>query len=137
MNISDPIADALTKVRNAYRAGHKQVTVHHCKLVESVMKILAKENFINNFDIIEREPERKIFRKQILVNLRYTNDGKPILRGIERISKPGRRVYVKAANVPSVYNNTGCAIISTSQGVFTDRDARAQKAGGEYICKVW
>ncbi|MCB5251152.1 MAG: 30S ribosomal protein S8 [Candidatus Cloacimonadales bacterium] len=137
MSISDPIADALTKVRNAYRAGHKQVTVHHCKLVESVLKILAKENFINNFDIIERDTERKIFRKQILVNLRYTNDGKPILRGIERISKPGRRVYVKAANIPSVYNNTGCAIISTSQGVLADRDARAQKAGGEYVCKVW
>lgn len=137
MSISDPIADALTKLRNAYRAGHKQVSVYHCNLIESVMKILAKENFINNFDIIEKDAEKNINRKHIVVNLRYTNDGKPVMRGIDRISKPGRRVYVKSNNIPSVFNNTGCAIISTSQGVMTDRQARVDKVGGEYICKVW
>jgi small subunit ribosomal protein S8 len=137
MSVSDPIADALTKIRNAYRAGHKQVQVNHCGLVEAVMKILASENYINNFDIIERDPERKILRKKIHVNLRYTYDGKPIIRGIERVSKPGRRVYVKAANMPSIFNNTGNAIISTSNGVMTDREARKQNIGGEFICKVW
>jgi len=137
MSISDPIADALTKVRNAYRAGHKQVHVNHCGLVEAVMKILAYENYINNFDIVERDPERKILRKMIMVNLRYTHDGKPIIRGLERVSKPGRRVYVKSTNLPSIFNNTGNAIISTSQGVMTDREARKQKIGGEFVCKVW
>ena len=137
MSISDPIADALTKVRNAYRAGHKQVHVNHCGLVEAVMRILATENYINNFDIVERDVEKKVLRKKILINLRYTYDGKPIIRGIERVSKPGRRVYVKATNMPSIFNNTGNAIISTSQGVMTDREARKQKIGGEFVCKVW
>jgi len=137
MSISDPIADALTKVRNAYRAGHKQVYVNHCGLVEAVMKILSEENFINNFDIVERDPAKNILRKRIQINLRYTFDGKPIIRGIERVSKPGRRVYVKSTNMPSIFNNTGNAIISTSQGVMTDRDARKRNLGGEFVCKVW
>ena len=137
MSISDPIADALTKIRNAYRAGHKQVTVNHCGLVEAVIKILTNENYINNFDIIQPDPVKKIERKKILVNLRYTFDGKPIIRGLDRVSRPGRRVYVKAANMPSIFNNTGNAIISTSQGVMTDRDARRQNIGGEFVCKVW
>ena len=137
MSISDPIADALTKIRNAYRAGHKQVFVNHCGIVEAIMRILANENYINNFDIVDRDTEKQIFRKRIIVNLRYTYEGNPTLRGIERISKPGRRVYVKAVNMPSIFNNTGNAIISTSQGVMTDRDARKQKIGGEFVCKVW
>jgi len=137
MSVSDPIADALTKVRNAYRAGHKQVNVNHCGLVEAVMKILAQENFINNFNIVERDPSKNILRKRILVNLRYTFDGKPIIRGIDRVSKPGRRVYVKATNMPSIFNNTGNAIISTSHGVMTDREARKRNLGGEFVCKVW
>ncbi|MCL1827844.1 MAG: 30S ribosomal protein S8 [Candidatus Cloacimonetes bacterium] len=137
MSVSDPIADALTKIRNAYRAGHKTVHVNHCGLVESVIKILASEHYINNFYIIDRDPEKKILRKQLLVNLRYTEAGKPIIRGLERVSKPGRRVYVKATHIPSIYNNTGNAIISTSNGVMTDREARQQNIGGEFVCKVW
>jgi len=137
MSVSDPIADALTKIRNAYRAGHKQVQVNHCGIVESIMRILSNENYINNFDLVERDPEKNIFRKIININLRYTHDGKPTIRGIERVSKPGRRVYVKAAKMPSIFNNTGNAIISTSQGVMTDRDARRQNIGGEFVCKVW
>ena len=137
MSTSDPIADALTKIRNAYRAGHKQVYVNHSGIVESVMKILARENYINNFDIVERDPQRNILQKKISVNLRYTYDGKPIIRGLDRVSKPGRRVYVKAANMPSIFNNTGNAIISTSIGVMTDKEARQKKVGGEFICKVW
>ena len=137
MSVSDPIADALTKVRNAYRAGHKQVFVNHCKLVEAIMKILSTENYVNNYEIVERDPEKKIERKKILVNLRYTFEGKPIIRGLERVSKPGRRVYVKATNMPSIFNNTGNAIISTSQGVMTDREARKLKVGGEFVARVW
>jgi small subunit ribosomal protein S8 len=137
MSVTDPIADALTKIRNAYRAGHPQVTVNHSGLVEALVKILAAENFVNSVQVLEKDPERKINYKRILVILRYTNNGDPVLQGVMRISKPGRRVYVKADAIPSVYNNTGCAIISTSQGVMVDRDARIKRVGGEYICKVW
>ncbi|MDD2332533.1 MAG: 30S ribosomal protein S8 [Candidatus Cloacimonetes bacterium] len=137
MSVSDPIADALTKIRNAYRAGHTQVIINHNKLMEAIVKILADENFINSGQVLERDPENKINYKRILVNLRYTNNGQPIIQGLERISKPGRRVYVKSDNLPSVYNNTGCAIISTSNGVMVDRDARIKRVGGEYVCRVW
>jgi len=137
MSISDPIADALTKIRNAYRAGHMQVTVNHNKLVEALVKILADENFINSYQVVEKDLEKKQPVTKLLLNLRYTNTGSPVLRGLERISKPGRRVYVKSGLIPSVFNNTGCAIISTSRGVMVDRDARAAHVGGEYVCKVW
>lgn len=137
MSITDPIADAITKIRNAYLAKHKTVTINHSKLAEAIVKILADENFINSYELVEREPEKKIYRKQLFVNLRYTNSGKPVLRGIERISRPGLRIYVNSGNVPSVYNNTGCAILTTSRGVMVDRDARKQNLGGEYVCKVW
>ena len=137
MSVTDPIADAITKIRNAYRADHKSVTVNHSKVNESIIKLLAAENFVNSYSILERDVSKKILRKKIYINLRYTNDGKPVMKGIERISKPGLRIYVNSRNVPSVYNNTGCAIISTNRGVIIDRDARLQKVGGEYICKVW
>ena len=137
MSITDPIADALTKIRNAYRAGHQQVIINHSKLTEAIVKILAEENFVNSVQVLDKDPEQKINYKRILINLRYTNDGKPVLQGLERVSKPGRRIYVRANNLPRVYNNTGCAIISTSQGVMVDRDARIKRVGGEYICKVW
>ena len=137
MSISDPIADALTKIRNAYRAGHTQVIVNHNKLIEALVNILAEENFVNSFQVLDKDPEHKINYKRILIILRYTNAGEPVIQGIQRISKPGRRVYVKADKLPSVYNNTGCAVISTSMGLMVDRDARLKKVGGEYICKVW
>ncbi len=137
MSVSDPIADALTKIRNAYRAGHTQVIVNHNGLVESIVKILANENFVNSIQVLDRDPAAKINYKRILVILRYTNTGEPVMTGLVRVSKPGRRVYVKSDNLPSVFNNTGCAIISTSKGVMVDRDARIQNVGGEYICRVW
>ncbi len=135
--ITDPIADAITKVRNAYRAGHTRVVLNHNKIIEAIVTLLAKENFINSFHVLEKDPERGLNFKQISLNLRYTNNGKPVLTGIQRVSRPGRRVYVKASAVPRVFNNTGCAIISTSHGVMVDRDARNTNVGGEYVCKVW
>jgi len=137
MSCTDPIADAITMIRNAYRADHKTVVINHSNVSEAIVKILSNENFVNSYELIEREPEKKIYRKKIFVNLRYTNLGESVLKGIVRISKPGLRVYVNSKNIPSVYNNTGCAIISTNKGVITDRDAREMKIGGEYICKVW
>lgn len=137
MSVSDPIADALTKIRNAYRAGHPQVIVNYSGITEAIVKILAAENFVNSVQVLEKDPEHKINYKRILVILRYTNTGDPVMQSIVRISKPGRRVYVRAGKLPSVFNNTGCAIISTSKGVMVDRDARIMGIGGEYICKVW
>jgi small subunit ribosomal protein S8 len=137
MSQTDPIADAITKIRNAYRADHKTVSLSHSNVIEALVRILAEENFINSYKIIDRDPVQKLYRKQIFINLRYTNDGEPVMRGIERISRPGLRVYVNSKNIPSVFNNTGCAILSTNKGVMVDREARLQKVGGEYLCKVW
>ena len=137
MSVSDQIADALTKIRNAYRAGHTQVIVNHNKLVEAIVRILANENFVNSVQVLEKDPQNKINYRRILVNLRYTNSGEPVMKGLVRVSKPGRRVYVKSDKLPSVFNNTGCAIISSSNGVMVDRDARINKVGGEYVCRVW
>ncbi len=137
MSVTDPIADAITKIRNAYRADHKTVTVFHSKINEAVVKILAEENFINSYELVDPDAAKKIYRKRIFINLRYTNTGEPVLLGIERVSRPGLRIYVNSKNIPSVYNNTGCAVLSTNKGVMVDRDARKHKVGGEYICKVW
>ncbi len=137
MSVSDPIADALTKIRNAYRAGHAQVIVNHSKIIEALVRILAEENFVNSIQILDKDPEHKFNYKRILIILRYTNDGQPVMQGLVRVSKPGRRVYVKADKLPSVYNNTGCALISTSSGVMVDRDATLKHVGGEYVCRVW
>lgn len=137
MSVTDPIADAITKIRNAYRADHKTVTVNHSNLTEAVIALLEEENFINSYEIVERSVEKNINRKKIFINLRYTNSGKPVMVDIQRVSRPGLRIYVNSKNIPSVYNNTGCAILSTNRGVMTDRDARKQKVGGEYVCKVW
>lgn len=137
MSVSDPIADAITKIRNAYLAGHKRVFVNHCNIVASLVSILAQENFINDFEIIPQDIKKKIYRKQIYLSLRYTDNQESVLRGIKRVSKPGRRVYVDAKNIPSIFNNMGCAILSTSRGVIVDRQARKMKIGGEYICNVW
>lgn len=137
MSVTDPIADAITKIRNAYQARHRAVRVNHSKIVEAVVRILAEENYINNYTVVERETAKKIYRRQIQVNLRYTNEGVPIIRGLQRVSRPGLRVYINADNIPSVFNNTGCAVISTNRGVMTDRQARAGRVGGEYICKIW
>ncbi len=137
MSITDPIADAITKIRNAYRANHRTVSVNHSNVTEAIVKILTEENYINSYELIDRDTGKKIYRKQVFLNLRYTNEGKPVLRGIERVSRPGLRIYVNSGNIPSVYNNTGCAILSTNLGVLVDRDAREKKVGGEYICKIW
>ncbi len=137
MSLTDPIADAITKIRNAYRADHKTVTVNHSNVNEAIIKILAEENYVNSYEIVDRNTAKKIYRKQIYINLRYTNTGEPVLKGIERISKPGLRIYVNADNIPSVFNHTGSAIISTSSGVMTDRDARKKHVGGEYLCRIW
>jgi len=137
MSVSDPIANALTKIRNAYRANHKNVYVDHNKLVEGIVKLLDSENFVEKYELLERDVSQKRVRKQILITLKYTPKEIPMMRDIQRVSTPGRRIYVNSKNLPTVFNNIGCAIISTSSGVVIDRVAKKKKIGGEYVCKVW
>ncbi|MBT4483981.1 MAG: 30S ribosomal protein S8 [Candidatus Latescibacteria bacterium] len=132
MGMTDPIADMLTRIRNGAKAGKKWVNIPSSKLRKEVARILAEEHFIKNYQYVEYDTQ-----DEIRVFLRYDSDEKPIIRGIKRISKPGLRMYSRADNLPRVLNGLGIAIISTSSGVMTDREARVKGVGGEVICYVW
>ena len=127
---SDPIADMLIRIKNAVRAGHKEVVITPAsKFKAEILKVLKREGFIEGFRWSKD-------RRSITVYLKYYQ-GKPVLTEVKRVSKPGRRVYVKAEEVPWVLNGLGIAIISTSRGVLSDRECRRYKVGGELICYVW
>lgn len=130
--VTDPIADMLTRIRNASRARHSYVEMPSSKMKVQIAEILKKEAFIEDYQIIESKPFNILRLK-----LRYTEDKQPIIKGIRRISKPGLRVYVKKDEIPRVLGGLGIAIISTSKGLLTDREARAKGLGGEVICYVW
>jgi len=132
MAVSDPVADFLTCVRNAIRAKHRKVDVAASKLKTDLARVLLRERFINNFKVIE-DQKQGVLR----VYLKYTGDDVPVITGIRRMSTPGRRVYVKKDRIPKVMGGMGSAIVSTSKGIMTDRDARKQGVGGEVICEVW
>lgn len=127
----DIIADSLTKIRNALMRKHKNVDVKKTNFVENVLKIMEKEGYISGFGDSKRS------KNSIEVTLKYTEDGKPAIAGLKKISKLSRRLYSKKKEVPSVYNNYGIAVISTSKGVLTDKEARAIGVGGEVICYIW
>jgi len=128
----DPIADMLTIVRNGVRARHKVVHVRYSRVKLEIARILMEEGYINNFELDSEESPRDI---EIL--LRYSQKGEPAIKNLVRISKPGRRVYVPSDEVPRVHRGLGIAIMSTSKGVVTDREARKLKAGGEVIGYVF
>ncbi len=129
---SDPIADMLTRIRNANTALHPETTMPSSKLKEEIARILSEEGFIDGYKVDDAR-----VGKELTVRLRYGNDRQPILGGLERVSKPGRRVYKGASDVPRVRGGIGVAIVSTSDGVMTDREARRRKVGGEVLCEVW
>lgn len=131
MTITDPIADYLTRVRNAIRAHHKRVDVPASRLKREVTKILIEQGFISNMSELKESPQGTL-----RIQLRYT-DGRPAITGLRRISKLGRRMYVSSDGIPRVLNGLGIAIISTSKGVMTDRQAREQHVGGEVLCYIW
>jgi small subunit ribosomal protein S8 len=131
MNTTDPIADFLTRVRNAINARHKRVEVPASNVKRSMSKILADHNFISGFT--ERSDEKQ---GVLRITLKYT-EGASAIAGLKRISKPGLRVYVSADNLPRVLNGLGVALISTSKGIMTERDARVQRMGGEVLCYIW
>lgn len=132
MAISDPVADMLTKIRNASRAGHEKVDITTSKQKLEVVKILKNEGYVKNFKktTIDGVNNIRIF-------LRYADDERPVIHGIEKISKPGRRVYSGYRDMPRVFNGHGIMIVSTSAGVITGKKAAEQKVGGELICSVW
>ena len=130
MSMSDPIADMLTRIRNAQMVGHREVTMPASKLKSSIASVLKDEGYIEDF--AQREKEGK---SELVVSLKYYA-GRPVIEKLERISKPGLRVYKGRDNLPKVMNGLGIAILSTSRGVMTDSKARANGVGGEVLCIV-
>jgi len=132
MSVTDPIADFLTRVRNASSANHTAVEMPHSKMKNEMARILKKEGYIRDF-----ASEGTTSKPVLKLYLKYTVDEEPVIKGLQRISKPGLRQYVPANEVPRVLGGMGVAILSTSRGVVTDREARADKVGGEVLCHVW
>jgi len=129
---TDPIADMLTRIRNANMALHPEVSMPASKLKEEIARILASEGFVDSYKV---EPAR--VGTQLTLRLRYGRDRSRVLHGVKRVSKPGNRVYRGAGAIPRVNGGIGVAIVSTSQGLLTDREARRRKVGGEVLCEVW
>ena len=128
----DPITDLLNRLRNGMRAGHERVDIPASRVKESLVKVLAEEGYVASWRRVE-EKGRPLLR----VGLKYDADGEPIVNGLERVSRPGRRVYAPAKAIPEVLGGLGISIVSTSRGILTGRQAREARLGGEILCNVW
>jgi small subunit ribosomal protein S8 len=137
MSVNDPIADMLTRIRNAVMVGHQMVALPSSKLKVSIAKILKEEGFITSYEVVDG----KITGQRVLrIRLKYIGERrerKPVISGLERISRPGRRVYTNKREIPWVLSGMGVAIISTPKGVMTGQRARQLGVGGEILCKIW
>ena len=125
--LTDPIADMLTRIRNAHMALHKEVVVPRSKMKQRITEILKEEGYIEDFELGEKE---------IKIKLKYVN-GKPAIQGLKRISKPSRRIYVGVKEIPRVQNGLGICVVSTSKGILEGEQARRLNVGGELICQIW
>jgi small subunit ribosomal protein S8 len=132
MTMTDPIADMLTRVRNATMARHEFVLLPWSKMKIAIAKILKEEGFIKDYEVIRGKPARTI-----KIHLKYMDKKQPAIAGLKRISKPGLRVYVQRSEIPRVYGGLGIAILSTPKGVMTGQQAWKQCLGGELICYIW
>lgn len=132
MTMTDPIADMLTRIRNALGASHETVDIPSSKLKVSIAKVLKSEGYIKNFKIVSDGRNRLI-----RIFLKYDEEGSPVIDGIERVSKPSRRIYAGYNEIPMVLKGYGISIVSTSAGIMTDRQARKTRVGGEILCSVW
>ena len=132
MTISDPIADMLTRIRNATMARHDAVLISSSRLKLAIARILKEEGFIKDFEVVRAESH-----KNIKLYIKYQERNQPVLTGLERVSKPGLRIYVEKKEIPRVYGGMGIAILSTPKGVMTGRQAWRQGIGGELLCYVW
>jgi len=137
MTIIDPIADMLTRVRNAVMAGHALVAMPNSKLKLEIAKIMKDEGYLEGFEVVESEETKQ---KVLRLKIKYVGERRerrPVISGIERVSKPGRRIYTKKQDIPWVLSGIGVAILSTPKGVMTGARARQLGVGGEILCKVW
>ena len=132
MSSNDPIADFLTRIRNAHLAKHDRLDLPSSRIKVELAKILKDQGFIRNFRVVEDAPSNKL-----RIYLRYDDLGTPAIAHVERVSKPGRRVYRKARDLSPVRNGLGVGILSTSHGLMSDAQAREQGLGGEYLCQIW
>ena len=132
MSFTDPIADMITRIRNAQLRALNTVLIPNSKLRARILDVLKEEGYISDYK--PTSDEKNI--KSLLVSLKY-NNGMPVIKEISRVSKPGRRVYTKADSIPRIQNGLGIAIVSTSRGIMSDNDARSKNIGGEVICKVF
>jgi small subunit ribosomal protein S8 len=135
MSMTDPVADFLTRLRNGAKAQHHDVTIPSSKLKRELARILKEQGYIDGYEL--HAPSTDHPAEQITVVLKYTIDRKPVISGIQRVSRPGQRTYVDHAHIPRIQGGMGTAIISTSKGVMTGHEARQQGVGGEVVAKVW
>ena len=133
MTMTDPVADMLTRIRNANVAMHDTVRMPSSKLKEALADVLTREGYIGGFEVRDEEGPGRTLE----ITLKYDNDRARSISGIRRISKPGLRVYTKSTRLPRVLGGMGVAVLSTSQGLMTDKEARKKKVGGEVLCYVW
>ena len=132
MSVSDPVADMLTRIRNAVMARHDDVTMPVSRMRLYIAKILKQQGFVKDYEVMGNRPKR-----QLKVYLKYDESGQPAIAGLERVSKPGLRVYSVAGEIPRVFGGLGMAIVSTSKGVMTGQQAYRQGIGGELLCLIW
>ncbi len=132
MSMSDPLADMLTRIRNAVMVKFDSVEMPKSKVKVSVAKVLQEEGYIAGYDVTDDGPQGTL-----IINLKYGPNGESVITGLKRVSKPGLRQYARAGAIPTVLNGLGVSIISTSQGLVTDRAARKMNSGGEILCQVW
>ncbi len=135
MSMTDPIADLLTRIRNAHLSKHDRLDVPASKLKAEVVRLLKDEGFIKNVRLIEPTDGSPVGTLRIF--LRYSAEGTPAISHMARVSRPGRRVYARAADIKPVRNGLGVGIVSTSQGLLTDSQARERRVGGELLCEIW
>jgi small subunit ribosomal protein S8 len=132
MPMTDPISDLLTRIRNAQMAGHANVRVPLSRMKKSIADVLKSEGYLSD---VEEDDGLKF--PELVLHLKYREDKKPYIRELKRISKPGRRIYTKAKDIPRVYSDIGIAILSTPNGIMTNKSARRQKLGGEVLCTIF
>jgi small subunit ribosomal protein S8 len=132
VSVNDPIADMLTRIRNACMARHTTVAIPASKMKLAIAEILKREGFIRDFEVQKSEPA-----DAIVITLKYTNDRRPVITGLKRVSKPGLRIYTGRADIPRVRGGLGLSILSTPKGVMAGHEAWQQQVGGEVLCYVW
>ena len=130
--MTDPIADMLTRIRNALQIERPYVDIPHSKVKVGIAEVLQREGFIWDFEVIEQKPQ-----SVLRVNLKYSPTGERVIQKISRVSKPGRRIYADINNIPNVLDGMGICVMSTNQGVLSNREAKQKHVGGEVLCEVW